>query len=107
MWVPSQKTVPPMFGVMRRYYYSVQQRIQTQLSRKSHSKNYHCVSSMKQTYEVVTKNSMKCAGCQYFGVVSQQSVFSLFSGHKMIYRMIYILFIPSRTNQQEWSIYAV
>jgi len=62
---------------------------------------------MKQTYDVVTKNSMKCAGCHYFGVVSQQSVFSLFSDHKMIYLMIYILFIPSRTNQEERPIYAV
>jgi len=25
---------------------------------------------MKQAYDVVTMNSMKCAGCQYFGVVS-------------------------------------
>jgi len=38
---------------------------------------------MSQTYAVVTKNSMKCAGCHYFGVVSQQSVFLLFSDHKM------------------------
>jgi len=25
---------------------------------------------MKQTYDVVTKNSMKCFGCRYFGVIS-------------------------------------
>jgi len=43
---------------------------------------------MKATYDDVIKDTMKCAECHSFGVVSQQSVFSLFSGHKLIYRMI-------------------
>ena len=104
---PSHKSVPFMFGVMRRCYYSVQQRIKTQSSRKSYSKNNHCMSNMIQTIDVVTKNSMKCAGCHCLRGVSRQSAFLLFSDHKMIYLVIYILFIASRSDEKERSIDAV